>query len=417
MYLLKSESAKAGSEVEDKDAPKMMIFSDTWNKDFHVSPFNSRKGSYSLKAIDPLIAFQETGQVKIDNTIVLRSSKDDAKIVARVFSEGIPKEPTAVTHFELIKFIAAWWWVGLATFPRIVWEAQKLFFQRKLHVWYRPETTESSIGRSYTADEKGLEEFFHAFLTYVVEHSNQPLRVIYEPAHNQNKEFVLYSPGFTYEEAHTHTLTLKVLSPAFYSRFIHYAHAKEAFDRECLATDEKNRTLVIEGAHALPILLDSILAVDKSTRHNSRPLSFLDRFRWNLLQRLRCPPAAASYPIPDPTQIANQASSHAVLDIRSFPLSELDRYIQHYASSSEAYTRIAMKIFAAERLTFGIPALLKLFDLLVRAGLIVAAMGFAENVDSFDVLRPRVWTGRDWRRGALAIGLANGIHLWDFLKG
>jgi DUF1365 family protein len=414
MYLLKSERAKSTDGTEHDAAPKELIFSDTWNKDFHVSPFNSRKGSYSLKAIDPLAAYQETGQVKIDNTIVLRSSKDEAKIVARVFSEGPPREPTAVTALELTRFIAAWWWVGLATFPRIVWEAQKLFFKRKLHVWYRPETAASSIGRNYNANERALEEFFRVFLTHVVEHSNQPLRVIYEPAHNENKEFVLYSPGFTYEEAQTHTLTLKVLSPAFYSRFIHYGHAKEAFDRECLATDEKNRTLLIDGAHALPILLDSIQASDKHTRVHLKPLSVLDRLRWSCVQRLRCPPAANSYP----STTVRSHDDRMLLDIRSFPLSEMDRYIQHHSSSSsEAYTRIATKLFAAERLTFGFPALLKLFDLLIRASLVLAAMNFAESAEAYDVLRPRSWSKRQWGRGMLAMGLANGIHLWDFLKG
>ncbi|SMY19213.1 unnamed protein product [Zymoseptoria tritici ST99CH_1A5] len=414
MYLLKSEGVKAGNESEGNDAPKMVVFSDTWNKDFHVSPFNSRKGSYSLKAIDPLAAFQETGQVKIDNTIVLRSSKDEAKIVARVFSEGIPKEPTKITTFELVKFIAAWWWVGLATFPRIVWEAQKLFFKRKLHVWYRPETAASSIGRAYTADERALEDFFRTFVTHVVEQSNKPLRVIYEPAHNEGKEYVLYSPGFTYEEAHTHTVTLKVLSPAFYSRFIHYAHAQEAFDRECLATDEKNRTLLMDGTHALPILLHSISAVDRHTRQHLKPLSHLDTLRWSLLKRLRCPPAAASYPATVPS---SSEGDYTILDIRSFPLSELDRYIQLHSHASEAYTRVAIKLFAAERLTFGIPALLKGFDMLVRAGLVVAAMMYAESAAEYDVLRPDRWTGRQWRRGVIAMALANGIHGWDFLKG
>ena len=40
------------------------------------------------------------------------------------------------------------------TFPRILREAGKLFWRRGLHVWYRPEVLESSIGRNETEDER-----------------------------------------------------------------------------------------------------------------------------------------------------------------------------------------------------------------------------------------------------------------------
>ena len=258
MYLLKADgSATADADSADNKStfPRATIFTDTWQKDFHVSPFNSTKGSYSLKATDPLAAYQDTGSVQIDNTIVLRSSKEEAKIVAKVWSEGVPDDATSISHLRLARFILAWCWVGFATFPRILWEASKLFFRRNLHVWYRPEVVETSLGRSSTEDEAELERFFAAFLQDVVEHAEKPLRVIYEPAQASDEEVVMYSPGFTYEEDHQRTLTIKVLSPAFYSRLVHYAHVKEAFDRECLATEEKNRTVVIRSPQLLPIFL------------------------------------------------------------------------------------------------------------------------------------------------------------------
>lgn len=412
MYLLKSSNAAADEDSHSKGF-KMLVF-DTWDKDFHVSPFNSRKGTYSLKAIDPLAAFQETGHVQIDNTIVLRSSKDAAKIVARVMSEGTPKDPAFITTFELIKFIAAWWWVGLATYPRIVWEAQRLFFKRKLHVWYRPETAPTNLGRSYSKDEEDLEEIFRAFLTHVVEHSSKALRVIYEPAHNEDGEIVLYSPGFTYEEAHTRTITLKVLTPAFYSRFVHYAHAKEAFDRECLATDERNRTIVIEGAHALPILLDAIGDVKPTAKTILRQPRWIERQRWAILRRLRCPPAAVSYP----SEISKVDEQYELTDIRSFQHSELDHFVQQHGLDVESYCRITTKLFVAERLVFGIPALLTFVDWIIRAIMTLTAMIYADNhASAFDVLRPRSLGRSDIFTGGSAILLANAVHIWSFLKG
>lgn len=413
MYLLKSDNSESDHDHQDRPSGTLH-FTDTWQKDFHVSPFNSRKGSYSLRAIDPLAAFQETGHVKIDNTIVLRSSKDNAKLVARVYSESAPVKPDQITAWQLIRFIAGWWWVGLATFPRIVWEAQRLFFKRKLHVWYRPEVVRTSIGRAYTDDESILESVFRDFLTHAVEHSQKALRVIYEPAHYQGDEIVLYSPGFTYEEAHSSTLTIKVLSPAFFSRFIHYAHAKEAFDRECLATDDKNKTVVIEGAQALPVLLDSFKSMAQSAESAESQMNLLRRAKWALLRRARCPPAAASYASDDESRLDEEYIIH---DIRAFHFSELDRYAQQDRDVSDAYTRIATKLFLAERFAFGIPIALTVLDWILRSSMIVAAMRYADVSNTWDILRARPLHREDFLISGVALLLSNSIHIWSFLKG
>ncbi|EME46331.1 hypothetical protein DOTSEDRAFT_70354 [Dothistroma septosporum NZE10] len=412
MYLLKA--VKSEHDELDKNSPSdpaAITFTDTWSKDFHVSPFNSRKGTYSLKAKDPLIVFQETAHLAIDNTIVLRSSKGHTKLIARVWSQGTPVSPAEVTTFQLSKFILAWWWVGLFTFPRTVWQAQKLFVRRKLHVWYRPETAQGSIGRSYTDDEVVLEEVFRAFLTDAMENTDKPLRVIYEPAHSEGGEIVLYSPCFTYEEDHKSTLTIKVLSPAFYSRFIHYSHAKEAFDRECLATDDKNRTISIQGAQSLPALLSALK--DVAQEGQNRKMGILSRIRWRALTRLRCPPAAASYP----SGASRFDTECDIVDIRSFHFSELDGYVQRRGSEDDAYRRIAVKLFMAERFAFGFPLFVAMGDWILRATFIVVAMCFADSADTFDVLRPRRFVRADLAKTATLLFLANAVHLWSFVKG
>lgn len=136
---------QANNESYDEKARK---FTDSWSKDFHVSPFNSRKGSYGLSAYDPL------SQGKINNTITMSSSKGHPKLVAKVFSTGGSVDPLDLGTLDTVNFVAAWWWVGFVTFPRIVREAAKLFFRRKLHVWYRPEVLRDSLGRKETREER-----------------------------------------------------------------------------------------------------------------------------------------------------------------------------------------------------------------------------------------------------------------------
>lgn len=142
-------------------------FKTTWTKDFHVSPFNSRKGNYTLNAHDPFASSSPSSPpsslssskrrdqaIIVNNTITLTSSKQHAKLVARVFSTEPSLDPSSLGFIEEIKLVAGWWLVGFVTFPRILREAAKLFFRRKLHVWYRPEVLRQSIGRRETRDEK-----------------------------------------------------------------------------------------------------------------------------------------------------------------------------------------------------------------------------------------------------------------------
>lgn len=414
LYLLRPSDGKDDTaddldlDNEEVTPKKATTFTNTWEKDLHVSPFNSREGSYSIRALDPLASYSRPEDVKFDNTIVLRSSKDHPKIIARVFSTAPPTSALTTSTAQLAHFILSWWWVGLITFPRIIYQATLLFFRRNLHVWFRPEVVPSSIGRPYTADEEKLEGFFRDFLTHVVEASARPLRVIYQPAHSgssNEEEIVLYSPNATYEESHNHTLTLKVLTPAFYSRFIYYAHVSEAFDRESLATDEKNRTAVIKCAHLLPVLLDSI-----KTQQSGQPSSSLaiplEQLRWRLLRSLRCPPAAPAYP----------ATHTTTSDIRTLPRSPLDAYTQHHSADKATYRRICTKLFLAQRFALGFPPLITALDWLLRSLFILVAIGYARGRDVFDVLRPREHSAADWTEAVVLLGLANGIHLWAWVK-
>jgi DUF1365 family protein len=148
---LPQSSISGESEPDLLDGAKSR-FTDVWMKDFHVSPFNSRKGSYALKALNPFPSVDHDSPT-IDNTITLKSSKDHVKLVARLYSTGNALDPDRLGIFGILRFVLSWWWVGLMTFPRIIREAFKLYTKRKLHVWFRPEVLTSSLGRLPTSAE------------------------------------------------------------------------------------------------------------------------------------------------------------------------------------------------------------------------------------------------------------------------
>ena len=149
-------------------------FAASWQKDFHVSPFNSRKGGYSLSATIPITDHLVNNNFKINNTITLSSSKGHPKLIARVFSTSDSIEPHSLSKLQVARFISSWWWVGLVTFPRIVREAAKLFFRRKLHVWYRPEVFKDSIGRNETDEERYIHHHHHPLPSHLQTNRKPP---------------------------------------------------------------------------------------------------------------------------------------------------------------------------------------------------------------------------------------------------
>ncbi|KAF2475520.1 uncharacterized protein BDR25DRAFT_213802 [Lindgomyces ingoldianus] len=353
-------SLVSGSGALESDVGKLQ-FTDVWLKDFHVSPFNSRKGSYSLKALNPFPADVFTSPI-IDNTITQKSSKAHAKIVARVYSTHQPLDPATLGIFGITKFALGWWWVGLSTFPRILKEAKTLYFRRQLNVWYRPEVLTSSISRIPTSTEMVLQEIFENYLKQLVWNAVEPLHVTYHtsiPSHPKEEIATMCTPG---RDIPLKRIELRVLTPIFYSRFVHYAHTSEAFDREYLFTDEKNRTIWISNPELLHLLLPNRNTPTSEPESLGRQMSYLNELRWMLLRKLRCPPAESAYPTkpkPPSFEISNKPS---------LPFSDLDLFQRgpHGRLDSGIYRRTVMQVFLAQRLAFGFVEVVNGVDFLLR---------------------------------------------------
>jgi hypothetical protein len=168
-------------------------------------------------------------------------------------------------------------------------------------------------------------------------------------------------------------LEIRVLTPAFYSRFVHYAHTSEAFDRECIFTDEKNRTLWISRPELLPLLLNRSVAAEDQPPLVTR--GYFDELRWNILKKLRCAPAIPAY--------SSSSSYNPALtteDVQALPYSEFDQYVRNRCPRAQArkYRRTITKLFLAQRLCFGFAQIVRLLDLIVR--LLLCYLGLSQLV-------------------------------------
>lgn len=336
-----AEHRPAEHECSSVNSP---VFKQQWPKDFHVSPFNSRKGAYSLLAHDPLRALAD-GQSPIDSTITLKSSKGHGKIVARLVSKGRAVDPSCMSFPQKVAFLASWWWVGFVTFPRIVREAARLWFQKKLHVWYRPEPLKESMGRNADSAEKKLETAFRLYLRSLVKQCHAAVAVKYIPSGiaEPGEELMLSPP--TKSESEVEEIEFKVLTPAFYTRFVSYAHDLEALFSEL----RESYTLWVSR----PELLPKLLFKDPASSLEAR--SPLDYFYFEAIRYLRRRPERIVRPLTSSQNHVEASAGAYTVDIRDFRISSMDAFIlrQGDATLKKQYKSLVLKLFVADRLAFG----------------------------------------------------------------
>ncbi|KAL7623444.1 hypothetical protein AAE478_007126 [Parahypoxylon ruwenzoriense] len=327
----------------------------TWPKDFHVSPFNSRKGAYTLAAHDPLLRNTE-GRGPINNTINLISSKNHAKLAALIFSEGDAIDPMEMTVLQKFKFLASWWWVGFVTFPRILKEATLLFFRRKLHVWYRPEPLKTSIGRHADRTESQLEPLFRRYLRHLVEQSPIPLVVQYVPSGLPDAPSEIMTSALA-EKDHNlaEKMEFKVLTPAFYSRFVCYAHDFEAIFSEL----NENNTIWVSKPELLPKLV-----IKKEPPPLLQTSSYLDYGYSTAIKKLRRRPERIERPLTS----SQSGSTHSQEDIRGFRISAMDGYVIAHEDSKarRVYRDSVLRLFIADRIAMGNVDILQLENWIFR---------------------------------------------------
>lgn len=247
---------------------------------------------------------------------------------------------------------------------------------------------------------------FHDYLTHLVNSAQDDFRITLHTTipeiPKQNIDFTRPPRGEVVNE-----LEIRVLTPAFYSRIVHYTCTSEAFDRECIFTDEKNRTCWVSRPELLAQLLSqSTPASSKKTTRKSPP----NELSWSLLKKLRCAPAEPAY------NATPKSSEFRIEDIRAVKFSDMDTFVrsQQGHTSAGEYRRTVTKLFLAQRLFFGFPPFVSLFDWILRTILCYIA---ARQVSSSSGFTRHALLEQDWSPLMKGIAAATASHAYGLLKG
>ncbi|KIW37315.1 uncharacterized protein PV06_10365 [Exophiala oligosperma] len=390
MYYLPRNSD--GDEGTTSSNPK---FTNHWVKDFHVSPFNDRDGSYILTCTDPFdtttttpAGTGNTGVVEIDNTIVLNSGEGKPKIVARVFSTSPGLDPIQTSRLQNLGFVARWWWVGFMTNPRILREAWTLWAKKKLQVFYRPEVLQTGIGRNETAEETILEPFFRRLLERVALKSGQTITYIPAAGKGRGKPVHLLTERDISRNARvseSKDIEVKVVTPAFYTEMVRGSDLtlEQLFERFCFNPQQGQAMVYASDINSFRQILADM---DKRHRPSSSssssspspalsvPENWLARVNRHL--RTGC---SFFFVVGEVLQNLITFSSRSLS--AALPPGEerassqgLDVFIRATSSASDisVYNRTCLKVLLADRFALGYVRLLESYIVVAWAGAVIA---------------------------------------------
>lgn len=249
----------------------------------------------------------------INVTITLNSSKGQPKLVARLFSDGPAVDPTSLGSLSKSTFLARWFWAGFATLPRIFWQAAALLYRLKLDMRTKPEPLMGTLGRHATSVEDSLQRCFSKYLELLARRSGKPISVEYYASGFLSCPQRIFTSSNGKSPENDMVLELRVLTPAFYSRFIQYWNDLDAVNAEL----NVHKTIWVNKPELLPCIFGRLSITTQS-------MSLSDRLFASLLRLLRNKPTRITL---DSALEGSSRTCHVTFGNKDDTISTMDEYI------------------------------------------------------------------------------------------
>ena len=245
-----------------------------------------------------------------------------------------------------------------------------IILSRKKIPWaFRPEPRKDTLPRHATGNEIFIEAVFRRYLRHFVEKSPVPMKLTYMPAGvvNPTKE-VMTSPSVQLvREDKVKELELRVLTPLFYSRYVHYPSCLHALISE---SQLLNSTISLSDPE-----LVSALATAHQTSTPPVPPTFSstrERLSFSLLRHLRTE-AGKIENCETETQTENEKPGLLLPEVSDKSrISEIERFILKAGTPVQhwEYVRRVGKMYLADRIAFGWAEILDLEVFVVKVGVL-----------------------------------------------
>ena len=304
------------------------VFKQECSKDFHVSPFNSRKGSYSLSTTNPA-----KGD-RVGVVVTLRSSKGHPKLVTRLWSDTDAIDASSCSFLCSIYVLICWGYTVLLTcklilskhmchisanlaplaVSRIVFQATLLAQWHKLGIWYRPEPSEPAIPRKFHTSEIFIAHTITKYLRHLLNLSSQDVKLRFHPGLlQQHSDPSLYIRKETplAQKSEQREIELRVQTPHFYRQLITYGKFTEFLTYALLEPYSENHTACSDDPVHLIKMLDKCETIEMKLAKKHEPENMLATVSWGVYRFLRSSHGLRGvYPYPGLPKKRNESVSH-----------------------------------------------------------------------------------------------------------
>ncbi|KAI6089975.1 hypothetical protein F4821DRAFT_45771 [Hypoxylon rubiginosum] len=265
--------------------------------------------------------------------------------------------------FELFETLNSHFFVRGATVAIAAFSSFKCVRNRSRAV--EPPAWDGPSGRHADKTESQLEPLFRRYLKHLVEQSPGPLVVRYIPSGIAGAQAETMKSSQARKAPNTAAeMDFKVLTPAFYSRFVYYAHDFEAIFCEL----NENNTIWVSKPELLPKLV-----IKKQPPPLLQTTSYLDYGYFMAIKNMRQRPERIERPL---TSSRAGTATHSQKDIRGFRLSAMDGYVLAHEDKKarHVYRSSVLKLFVADRIAMGSVDILQLEHLVLKLLLAWIAM-------------------------------------------
>lgn len=440
MYFLCDEKTKSqegdsgATTLSESESEKLKTarFTNKWKKDFHVSPFNDRDGTYSVSATDIL----RTGQ--LDVTIVLSDDSNNEnnetvthpnpsdsatqpppsspsaparpspKIIARIYTPAShpPISPITLSPPQQLLFTIRHGLTGFLTNPRILLEARKLWTMG-LTVFYRPEPLDTTVPRVEMEEEMVIEGRFRGALGVLARQNgvDTGVRIEYVAAAGVDRgvEVEVERTGNEGEERseleqeHTQSrqesrsnLKIHVLTPTFYTELAKSPDdLKTIFDKFGFNAPKKEQLVDCSSAELLKVVLEgnSDSKVDVNGLHHlpSKSEEKTDihvTMLQGMINWLRTPLSRDISSLSSFSARFGASLSTPMSSSWSMSMSPFDHLVHTTSTTSQyrAYLRVVLLILLADRFALGSMGLLRFEIRILRFMAVLTAVNVGKRV-------------------------------------
>ncbi|PKC64453.1 hypothetical protein RhiirA1_537036 [Rhizophagus irregularis] len=199
--------------VTDQESRNGYDMSFTMKRAFHVSPFNDRLGTYKMLCKDPSSGY-------LDMRIVMYAGQDNKSQLKKKMVATVSGPSYILSMNSLLYAIIRYPFDIFLTFPRILKEAYKLHYSKKLGIYHRPIPIEGTVVKlEPNSIELHAQEIITSYLRYLIESSLESTYITINLP-DKNKLPIIIRPSNLPIISFSNTITINLHDYSFFTNLL-----------------------------------------------------------------------------------------------------------------------------------------------------------------------------------------------------